>query len=412
MPAQVLIDGTDVTGYTIVGSATRRLNRPSQATVTVPIQNAVGDVGSRLKILFNGTLFHHGMIQMIEDSADENTGYTQYNSTDPMEILLWRPVRDGDDSPTPGNLITPSVLTRKQFGGPIMEEILGASISTGAGPPTASEGPLFMALGSFATGGPDVSGAPCTWPMTIADLISLLTSTGALDVILTPIDSGGNMAVVDTYNGDYGNDLSGSVIFDFATGSRNVRNIRQSVDLSNSVNKLQYFAGPKLTTERYQWNITGDDPCLNDPSAYNQAAIAARRTASQGSYGVRMEIQEFDVDVPFNEKDYSGGVPPFPNFCVGGVYSKQDPTRYLYRRLWQLESWIRAVPRTLVHVTPTRETEIGSFDIGDIVGVNAGSEFRGGFSGAQRIYEYTISWDNDGVLALGELQTSSDQEGL
>ena len=84
----------------------------------------------------------------------------------------------------------------------------------------------------------------------------------------------------------------------------------------------------------------------------------------------------------------------------------------LYRRIWGLESWIRAVPRTLIHVTPTRETEIGSFDIGDIVGVSAGSEFRGGFSGAQRIYEYTISWDNDGVLALGELQTSADQEGL
>lgn len=411
MPAQVFIDGIDVTGYTITGSATRRLNRPSQATVTIPIQNAVGDVGSRLKILFDGTLFHHGMIQMIEDSADENTGYTQYNSTDPMEILLWRPVRDGTDSPTPGNFITPSVLQRKLYGPLILEEVLGQTID--GSDPALGEGPIFMALGSFAGGGTDVSGAPCVWPMTIGELIALLSSTGRLDVILTPIDSGGNMATISAYNGDYGTDLSGSVQFDFATGQRNVRAIRQSIDLSNTCNKLWYNGGPKQTMERFRWNITGDDPCLDDPAGYSMPSIIARRTASQGSYGVRMEIQEFDVDTEFNEVDRSDPNPlNWDNFCAAGDFSKQDPTRLLYRRIWALESWIRAVPRTLIHVTPTRETEIGSFDIGDIVGVNAGSEFRGGFSGAQRIYEYTISWDNDGVLALGELQTSADQEGI
>jgi len=410
MAATIYIDGTDVTGYAITGSATRRLNRPSQATVTLPIQQAIGNVGSRLKILFNGTLFHHGMIQMIEDSADEDTGYTVYNSQDPMEILQWRPVRDGDDSPTPGNLINPSVLERKKTGPAILQEVLGASISTGGGPPTASEGPLFMSLGGFAGGGSDLSGAPCTWPMTIAELISVLTSTGELDVILTPIDSGGNMASLKCYNGNYGTNRTGSVIFQFAIGARNVRSIRQSVDLANTCNKLQYFGG-KIDIERFHWNITGDDTCLNDPSyKYSIAAVQARRTASRGAYGVRMEIQQFDVDVPFNEKDYSAGGPPFPNFCAGGDYTQQDPTRILYRKQWMTESWIRGIPRTLVHVTPTRETQIGGFDIGDIVSVQAGSEFRGGFSGAQRVYEYTISWDNDGVLALGEIQTSADQE--
>ena len=59
-----------------------------------------------------------------------------------------------------------------------------------------------------------------------------------------------------------------------------------------------------------------------------------------------------------------------------------------------------------------RETEIGTFDIGDIVGVSATPAVRGGFSGAQRVYEYTVSWDEDGVLALSELQTSADMEGV
>jgi hypothetical protein len=410
MAATIYIDGTDVTGYAITGSATRRLNRPSQATVTLPIQQAIGNVGSRLKILFNGTLFHHGMIQMIEDSADEDTGYTVYNSSDPMEILQWRPVRDGDDSPTPGNFIDPSVLARKKTGPAILQEVLQASINAGTGPPTDAEGPLFMALGGFAGGGTDLSGAPCTWPITIAELISTLTSTGELDVILTPIDSGGNMASLSAYNGNYGTNRTGSVIFQFATGARNVRSIRQSVDLANTCNKLQYFGG-KIDIERFHWNITGSDPCLNDPTyKYSIGSILSRRASSQGSYGVRMEIQQFDVDVPFNEKDYGGGGPPFPNFCAGGDYTQQDPTRILFRKQWMTESWIRGIPRTLVHVTPTRETQIGGFDIGDTVSVQAGSEFRGGFSGAQRVYEYTISWDNDGVLALGEIQTSADQE--
>ena len=60
----------------------------------------------------------------------------------------------------------------------------------------------------------------------------------------------------------------------------------------------------------------------------------------------------------------------------------------------------------ITSVTPTRETEIMTFDIGDIVGVSAVAAVKGGFSGAQRVYEYTIAWEDDGVLFLQELQTS------
>jgi hypothetical protein len=66
----------------------------------------------------------------------------------------------------------------------------------------------------------------------------------------------------------------------------------------------------------------------------------------------------------------------------------------------------------MVHITPTREAGIGSFDIGDLVTVRASSAVRGGFSAKQRIYEYTISWSDDGVLAISELQTSPTGEGL
>ena len=44
--------------------------------------------------------------------------------------------------------------------------------------------------------------------------------------------------------------------------------------------------------------------------------------------------------------------------------------------------------------------------------MSAVSDVRGGFSGVQRVYAYTISWDEDSVLTLGEIQTSSDAEGI
>jgi hypothetical protein len=124
------------------------------------------------------------------------------------------------------------------------------------------------------------------------------------------------------------------------------------------------------------------------------------RYLSQQAYDVRMDIQVWD------SKSRAGdGVD-----CVGnaGVVG-QD----LFRVLWTNESWIRNFPRNLVHITPTRDTEIGSFDIADLVLVEAASEVKGGFSGVQRIYEFTIAWDaEESVPALSELQVSSDQEGF
>jgi hypothetical protein len=92
--------------------------------------------------------------------------------------------------------------------------------------------------------------------------------------------------------------------------------------------------------------------------------------------------------------------------CIGpdGIDVSSD----LYRWNWLAESWARCLPRTLIHVTPTRGTAISSFDIGDLVGVTLGSGICGGISGAQRVYQYTISWDADGPFELSELQTSSD----
>jgi len=426
--AQVWLDEVDVTNVCLSGTVTKRLNRPSQAQVTIPYDHAIGGAGSRLKIAFGDgvtmPLYFHGTVLLCEGSFDENEGSFVYNATDPMELWERRPARDYD-SITPGNFVDPYFTKTiaeggKQTGPQMIESMLRASENP-ALIPEAAEGPLFLLYGNFETGGVDLSGIPVDWPMSISEVTSLLTSTGEVDVVLTPIDVGINMAQVDVYNGDFGTDLSGSVVFEFAVGARNVRGVRWNEDMSNLRNKVQYFFTPKETTRRYKANITGDDPCLPGnignpggpggslPTRVNFLApgdLGHLIEDSRATYGVRMDIQTFDVDVIYSKE---GCV---PDAATLGCCTDLDPTRILYRRLWQIESWLAAQVRELIHITPTRDTAIGDFDIGDLVTVIIAPTIRGGTSGVQRIYEYTISWDEDSVPAIEELQTSPDQEGV
>lgn len=389
------IDGTDVSGVCVKGSATRRLNRPALAQVTIPMDAAIGGPGSILKIDFGNGLFHHGRVMNCETDAGEDFGYTVYNSSDPMEMWNWRPARDPD-----GDFSKPSFIETFEFGPQIMEAILDASENAGAGPPTDAEGPLFLTMGTFAVGGVSLSGAPVDWPMTIAEVMNLLVSTGELDVVITPTDPGGGiMGTVDAFNGDYGTDRSATVVFEYGTGALNVRRLRWNEDMTNTCNKLWYYGGPRIETaadpagdQHWCWNITADDPDLSNPP---QSDIEDCRDDSQAAVGVRMDIKIWDA---------------LGDLCRGaqGV----DPGRDLYRRLWQIESWLRCQPRELIHITPTRGTAIETFDIGDLVTVTAGSQVRGGFTGAQRVYEYTISWEEDGPFELSELQTSPNNEGI
>jgi hypothetical protein len=348
-----------------------------------------------LKISFNGSLHHHGRILQIETEADEDTGYTVYNSFDPMEMWQWRPVRDEDcdfSKPTVVEVYGPD-------GGPaIMEQILTNTVTCGDDSANDTEGPIFLSMGTFETGCCDLSGAPVDWPMTIAELTSLLVSTGCLDVVITPTDPGGGvMGTVSAYCGDYGTDRTATVDFDYGQGNFNVRQLRWNQDMSNMTNKLWYFAGPRILSpadpagdQHWCFNVQGDDPLLplTLPNGASRATLLADRLTSRTNYGVRMDIQIFDA----TDDD-----------CVPGWGTWE---RYLYRNRWETESWIRMNPRNLIHITPTRETAIMTFDIGDLVGVSATGAVRGGFSGAQRVYEYTIGWEDDGVLFLSELQTS------
>jgi hypothetical protein len=398
MGVQTYIDGTEVTDVVVEGSSTRRLNQPSQASIKIPIDYAIGEIGSRLKVNVDGYGLHfHGMILTISDEGDEDKLYTEYVAMDPMELWRWRPARDAD-----GDFSKPTFFETQVTGPQILEYILQNTEDAGD-IPAAADGPLFITYGTFETGGVDLSAAPVDWPMTIAEVANLLTSTGEVDIVLTPIDVGGNMAEVNIYNGDYGTNLSGSVFFDYATGSYNARGLRRVQDGTNICNKLWYYLGPRVETpedpagdQHWRANIQGDDTGLayppggenSPPGSATNNQLGVLRISSQGDYGVRMEIKIFDA-----RGDES---------TVG---------RDLYRRLWQVESWLRAQPRELVHLTPVRGTAL-NFDIGDLVTVRAGAKVRGGFTGIQRIYEYTVSWDENGTTEIGEIVTSPNQEGI
>jgi hypothetical protein len=478
--ATVVLDDVDVTSLCTAGSVTKRLNRTSTASVTLNMQ-AIADVfgtqfptaGSYLKIYLstwptNAGLIHHGRVLDCETTADENGGYTVFNSSDPFELWQHRPVRDDD-----GDFSMPTLLETYIFAPQTAQAMFNNSENTTTGgggpPPTDAEGPLRMRLNSVEGGTVPIGADPTDWPMTMAEFASLLIGTGYLDLVCTPIefDVSDNYGQLDIYQGSAGLDLHSSIAFQYGMGAYNIRALRWNEDMSNVCNKLWYYLGPKCDDQHWQANITGDEPAFN-PNATNAGAwalatpyvdgatadrvshgsyeyicitshtsaatsepgvgatwqdfwtywrcppggrlsppasstnnpLGVSRYLSQQAYDVRMDIQVWD------SKSRAGdGVD-----CVGnaGVVG-QD----LFRVLWTNESWIRNFPRNLVHITPTRDTEIGSFDIADLVLVEAASEVKGGFSGVQRIYEFTIAWDaEESVPALSELQVSSDQEGF
>jgi hypothetical protein len=422
--ATVVLDDVDITELCIEGSTNHRLNRIDTASVRVNMQALAGvfgtqfpGAGSYLKVYYEndilGTspvLYHHGRVLECETTANEDGGYTIFNSSNPLELWQHRPVRDDD-----GDFSKPLIVSTYRYGPEIVAAMVQNSETAGGGPPTDAEGPTRLALGGVASSGgtaPDLTGAPTDWPMTMAQLAALLVSTGALDIIVTPIefDANDNYGLLDLYNGDFGNDLTTSVAFQYGMGAYNIRSLRWNENMSNMCNKLWYYLGPKCDDQHWQANVTGTDHGgtsppglayppggdLSPPYSPTNNQIGVLRYQSQQEFDVRMDIQIFDAlgdDVD----------------CVSGNTHGFE----LYRRLWQMESWLRAQPLNLIHVTPTRDTEIGAFGIGDLVLVEATSEVKGGFSGGQRIYEYSIAWDaEESVPAIGELQVSSDAEGF
>lgn len=427
-------DGTvleDISSFCMDKQLTRRLNRPASFTFRVPsyMANEIQADGYPLlttgrrqisvELDSTGGLFFHGLVWMIEEEGDEDMVYSTVTCYDPMMLWRYRPARDLIDSYSgdAGNYSDPSFIERNQFGGPIIEEILLAS-ENDVLIPAEAEGQLFidLAASTFTGGGSDLRGAPLDWPATIAEVATVLTNTGELDIVLEPIigplgstvyptaEQFMNMAEVHTYTGNYGTDRTATVHFDYATGDFNARLFRRSENMDTIANKIWYYLGPRLDQQHWRSNITADHPDI--PVGLPTAALFNLISTSRDEIGVMMQISIYD------------------NFGSGqGDSSISESSVYqLYIRQWMVESLLRAEPRSMSYITPVRSGttlpqggdvfEPGDFDIGDLVTVNVGNKARLAATGAQRVYQYTIDIDDDGVEALGELVTSPDQDSI
>lgn len=398
----------------------RRLNRPSECHFRVP-SYLVSDVQSdgrplicagyrQVEVTLDETgLFFHGIIWTVQDDGDEDMVYTSVTAYDPMMVWRFRPARDDVDSYSgdAGNFSDPSFIERNVTGPLIMQEILTASENV-TRIPALAEGQLFLdlATSTFAGGGADLRGAPVDWPMSIAEVASLLMNTGELDCVIEPLNGGvgaqgfQNMGRVHCLNGNYGTDLTASVNFDYATGDFTIRQMRRSDDMSIIGNKLWYFLGPRLDQQHWRSNVTADHPELENPPGGKvfPAPVGPLGTAidaSRDDLGVYMLISIYD------------------NFGSGSDVEGAESSAYpLFLRQWQIDSLLRLAPRTMVYVTPARGVGIGDFDIGDLITVNIGARARVASSGAQRIYSYEIEIDDDAVPALGEFECSPDQDSI
>jgi hypothetical protein len=374
-----------------------RANRPLTIIVTVPADQVRGTwdddkpklaKGIRaIKYKRNGTLYGHVRIDLTEFDGDENQGTIQITGYDPMMQLIKRPVRDAD-----GSFVNPS------FASPISgAEILKAAVdntisnSGGAGD---QEGPLPIdtTSGTFDTTVPpavDLAAELTDWPITIGDLITTLTQTGAVDVIMRPVDSSmgfdpGILAELSILN-KAGADLTATVHFDYDTGDRNVSKLRRVDDLSQLCNKLIYELGPRIDDTHWQGNITATETTPVDLSAY-----LTLEEDSRDIYGTYMEVKVFDS-------------------------ADENDARPLFHELWKNEVALRINGRELVYMTPVAGCEFEPFDgyhVFDTTAINAsdlcGREIVGE---TQRIYGFDVSMDgSDSVERVSELITSADAE--
>lgn len=369
-------------------SVTHQWQRPSFATVRVPLDRVSGDwEAARLKVYpDDATLDFHGKCVDVDDQADERSpGYRVATFAAASEIFEYRVVRDPD-----GDFSKPAIIATNVTGPQIVEAALENSMV--AGDPALGEGPMGIALGTFETGGQNMSGAPVDWPMTLSELFARLVSTGHCDIVETFIDSGDNMSEISTYNGDYGDDLSESVRFEFATGLFNARACQRQRDYRELVNKRWTYGGQRKLSSRdpagdqhWNWNITGSrlEGAPNVPPGTGlpdppQSAIAAAVSASRALHYERMVVEIEDAD-----EDIEGDV------LLGMSLLR-----------WQMLTWMQVSGKTLVSVTPNRGIA-PAFRTGDKIGVAAGTSFAGGFSGTQRVQEFSYRWTATTPVALG-----------
>lgn len=373
------------------------MNRPATGQIRFPSKFVAINDKSKVKIVLNGALDLHGTVEgeaALEFDGDEDSIIGTAQVIDPLVYLDSRRAMDAD-----GDYSNPTFMYDYGTGTAVMQAIVNNTITR--------IGALPFNPGTFAAGGANLKGAPTNFPMMISEVAVLLTDTGECDIEMVPIDTGGKMGVLNAYPGNMGNHLESSVHFEYQTGSYNCTHCRMTIDKSGLRNRIRYLLGPRRKPPsdpkgEQHWDGSIDRtslvlPVPGLPAKWNSSGEPAR-AQSEIDYGIREDTRIFDAQGDSN------------------ITLPRD--LYLYH--WTREAWVRLKPKTMVHLTPQQGT-LPTFKVGDLITVSAGSDFHGGFSGVQRVMEYTYHWDENGVVELGSpegqagaaaVTTTADNEGL
>lgn len=372
MPLVAELDGTDISGICQRTTWKPALNLLDSASVRFPsgMTSYVEGI-TELSLYESGVLKFSGPVWVSQPDGGPDVAYTELTAYDHRVWLPKRLCKEPSDHPN-GNFITPGQVILDNVTGP---QILAAFLANS----DSIDGFLPITLGSVDVGGADLTSVPMSWPMSIDRMRALLTSTGQLDQIWHPGVGGGTLDLLN----DYTNDLSGSVVYEYATGAHNAQVATKTVEMTDVINALWYLLGPRKTEERWKGSIT---PTAPHAGGAWPPALLARIATSRANYIYAQEIRIHD-----DEQD-------------------ENDIRLMYEEEWANEAWIRAVPRTLASIRPERGT-VPNFAVGDIIGVAAGASLDGGFSGGQTVYGFTQSTDFDGVDEIEEIITSHDQTG-
>lgn len=369
------IDGSSITSLCQSIRWRPKLSAPATGIVRVPAHLISVTPGvSELHIYMSGTLVFSGPVWHTQADGSPDSAYAELTAYDHMIHLGKRLCKTST-----GNLITPgsSVLASEVTAPAILAAFINNANTYDSTVPNGNAMPLTV--GTVAGGGADVSGAPTSFPMSIDNMRELLVSTGQLDVFVNP---GIGASTVDLTNGDGGNDLSGSVSYDYGTGNFNCQIATFTQDMDVVINALWYLLGPRVSATRWRGSIT---PTAPHKGGVWPPALVARFMGSRTTYRYMQEIRIHDSDDTTN-------------------------VRPLFEEEWANEAWIRAQPRVFASIRPERGIT-PNFAVGDLISVSAGSQLLGGFSGTQRVYEMEVECDADGVVSVTEIITSADQEG-
>lgn len=408
MSWSVDISGTDITPYCQEITWNPKLSRPASLIVRFPAHLASATTGvSELHLYNGGTLLFSGPVWYQENTGSEDAAYTQLTAYDHTIYFVKRLCKTGIDYttvdrhdlehfPGPCNLANPvAVFADFDTATEIMGEFIQATIDCDNDKGPGPGGVAPFALGSVATGGASVTGAPSDWPMDIATMANNLLSTGQLDIVVNP---GIGTSTIDLYNGDYGNDLSGSVILQYATGSFTARTGNRTEDMEEMTNALWYLLGPKRPwyagdVAHWAGSITptapnaGPDGDGGIPGPSWPVELSSRWTSGRAQYGYMQEIQINDT-----KED------------------EQTTSRPYFEEMYANEAYIRAVTRVFSNLNPNRFSTAPTFYVGDFVGIQSGAAMGAVVSGKERVYEYELTIDTDGVAEFTSLVTSPSQD--